>query len=360
VKFSSGFSVLEVLVGVAILSVVAVTMMSFSSNMSSSFRRGKIDNDADQLISSVQNLLNQTGDPQSATPAPCDGALLGPGGGKVSWDPVKSPLGTQGPVGSIVAPGGTVLAQLNQLISPNLRVVNMYLREPNAAPDYASSGATVGEGSPAHSVTVRGGSTFDTVVAKLVIEFDLPQGGVAGGGAAAGGAGGTSSLRRTADVVVAINQAAPHHVAFCFTNQPIVAAHKDCNDAPTTPGMVTPANDCQIAPGPTCSKTYRVQGFTQDGQPICVCNITCTSASITNARWTPSIIPQTTAQTLKRCMGDGSDATSTYNGVQCDLRAPVQTCVDTFKGCGNTANPPMPQPRGLPIQCWAYTCEPVP
>src|SRR5207302_949891 len=113
------------------------------------------------------------------------------------------------------------IATVGQNISPNLQIKSIYLREPNNTLQYAGI-STIGEGVPVHSVTTRGPNTFDTVAAKLVIEFTIPNAKDVAGAYVDGL--GASAIVRTADVVVAITQTT-HNVAFCYTSQPILAAH---------------------------------------------------------------------------------------------------------------------------------------
>jgi hypothetical protein len=301
-------------------------------------------------MSTVQNLLNQTGDPNAVPPvvAVCDSAMRAPGGGNVVWDPIGAP-GSRGPVGSIVA-SGVQVASVGQFITPNLQITNMYLREPDPTLLYASS--TIGEGQPVHSRTTSAGKAYDTIVAKLVIEFTVPS----------AVAGGKAVPHRIADVSVGISRTAPKSVAFCYTNRPVMAAHKDCANAATDKTLITSANDCHAIPNAAdlCVYNYHVQGFDTSGNPICVCNITCASAKITHHLWVrssndPTLVPDA-------CSANTTDPGPLYNGVQCNPTAPaVQECLDTYTmtnsgGCGAAEG----LSNGPPIQCITYKCMPAP
>lgn len=255
VKFINyGYSLIEVMIAIAVLGVVAAAMAALWENMANMTIRSKANQAADALARDVQSILNQ--------PEACDNALhaVGP---DLIWDFTVQPTVQ---VDRIETTGGLVVLRRGLPVPANavLTLEDMFLREPVNDPGFTWEGAisrvgrTIGRVNPFIAPVAK-----TIVVAKLVMRFRHTS-PVA-----------TYQLRdRTANVTVVVDDATKK-VEFCFLNRPIEARNFVCD--------IGLANSCEPPVGPAvpagCVVVYYISGFTQSAEPICACKVTCGGTS---------------------------------------------------------------------------------
>lgn len=244
-------TLVSVLIASALIGMLAVILATLFGTMAGYMNRSTTQTDIDQAVSYIYGIL--------ADRNLCNNALR-TGGAKVNWNFASTPSRDVGEIR--VDPngtGGTIAIQTPKTFSPSLKLLSMSLREPDISK---------GEAGKVRTKIVKSGKTYDSISARLVLNFETPKnmpGGV---------------LReRYINLTLGID-ASTHDIEFCYPQADTSLQEFTC-DLATLNSQTAPYNrpDCPdpaASPSTTyCTKLYYVSEFSDVGKPICSCQLVC-------------------------------------------------------------------------------------
>ena len=269
-KRSAGFTLIGVLIAVAVIGFVAVGMASLYGSMTQAIGRNNVNAAADNFARYVQGLLDQ--------PGVCSQALVAAGGGKPVWAPPFTTgvaihhiqIGATAAIGPVpyIVNGHDPLIMAGNNSPGQIKLTAITLRQPQPAP--ANLPVITFEPNPVvqYSVPVQGSNTLYTVT-SAVVELDLKYTGAFGGGDLA---------PRLISLMVAVDPAT-NQVAFCYQDQLVTALNATCSAANIYPGDgIYPAlHGCPGTFPPTCARLHYLVGYDDQGVAMCNCVPSCSS-----------------------------------------------------------------------------------
>jgi hypothetical protein len=200
------------------------------------------------------NMAQFTARSWTETEIVCNNALKDSAGNPLTWNYKTE---SKKNVGRIVAPGSpTTVITSNQRFGPTLALTNMYLREPDA---------TKNESGKAESTIFRNGKSYDSVAARLVLQFKNPA-QILGG----------TLQERYVNLILGIDSSSGYKIKFCFPQSDLTMARYSCTQTTLLAQPSAYAEpDCSAPSSPNCQRLYYVSGFLDSGGPICACKWIC-------------------------------------------------------------------------------------
>ena len=267
-RTNNGFTLIEVMIGLAILAAIALTFGSTFFQIHNQSAKAEALMVVDNTTKAIQAIF--------ANRDLCDNALRDSTNGKITFTPATQPveIGKIMYTSTLVPSQSSVAFTEKQRLSPNVILDSIYFAEQK--PGFGESQIKIGKNSTFGNYV---SGTYNIYTGFLTLNFASPNDSATAG---------KTLPQRQIPLVVAAN--ASNRIDYCYINLSQwelcieSGGDLDANGACTNTVYQKFVNkgDCTAANSTPCPHAcpnpydaYTVNGFNSDGSPVCICQETC-------------------------------------------------------------------------------------